>query len=143
MTKTTQVLGVGRQFVADERTAQSYGLGVSIDFTKFTDAKYTLPDGSKLVPAGTVVAIDAATGKGVPPVTTAGSESAEVFVTKADAWSRTLQGGSQGQVGLFTSAPLYENFLPDAVNGTLPAALRTLVRKRFVLQAHPARFTTV
>ncbi|MFC5846730.1 hypothetical protein [Deinococcus petrolearius] len=141
MTTTTQVLGVARRFVADERTAQSYGLGTSVDFTKFTDAKYAQEDGSKIVPAGTVVALDAA-GKVVPPVTTAGSESKEVYVLKADAWSRNLQGGSKGHVGLFSAGGLYENYLPDAVGGALPAALRTLVLKRFTLQAHPSGFVT-
>lgn len=138
--KTTTVLSVGRQFVADERTTQSYGLGVSVDFDAFTAAKYTLPDGSKLIPAGTIVALDAATGHAVPPVTTAGSESDEVYVTKADAWSRSLQGGSYGTVGLFVSGPMYENKLPDAVGGALPAALRALVQPRFPLQAHPTGF---
>lgn len=140
--KTTTVLSVARKFVADERTAQSYGLGASVNFTGFTDAKYLLEDGSKLIPAGTIVAIDTASGQIVPPVTTAGSESKEVYVLKADAWSRNLQGGSKGHVGLFTDAGLYENFLPDAVNGALPAALRTLVLKRFTLQAHPTGFVT-
>lgn len=139
MTTTTTTLGVGRAFVADERTTQSYGLGVSVDFDAFTNVKYTLPDGSKFIPAGTVVALSGA-GKAVPPVTTAGSESDEVYITKADAWSRTLQGGSAGQVGLFVSGPMYENKLPDAVNGALPAALRALVQPRFPLQAHPTGF---
>lgn len=142
MTKTTQVLGVARRFVADERTAQSYGLGVSVDFDAFKDAKYTAPDGSKLVPAGTIVALDAK-GHAIPPVTAGDGASTEVFVLKADAWSRNLQGGSKGHVGLFSAGGLYENFLPDAVSGALPAPLRALVVKRFVLQAHPTGFVTV
>lgn len=137
MSRTTKALALGRKFVADEASVMRYGIGVSLDFSTFTDnAKYGA-NGSKVVPAGTVVEI-LANGKAKLY-----DGLGQAYLTAADCLEREEQGGSNGTVGLIVGGVIYENLLPDADAGTglLTNAQKTGLGGNFVFQKHPATGT--
>lgn len=136
--RTTRNFSLGRKFIADEATKMHYGLGVSVDFAAFTDARYGQA-GARIIPAGTVVGLNA---QGLATVPAADAAPGSLYLLASDALERTEQGGSNGQVGLISGAQVYTNFLPDADEGTgeLPAALIAGLGPTFRFQRHPDRF---
>jgi hypothetical protein len=131
MSRTTKTIRIGRKFVADEMSVMLYGIGVSVDFSTFTDPKYGV-SGSKLVPAGTVVELLA---NGMAKLY---DGTGQAYLTAADALEAEEQGGSNGTVGLIVGGVIYENLLPEAdVSGNLTNAQKTGLGSNFVFQKHP------
>lgn len=134
MPRKETLIATGRRFVADENTVRRYGLGASVLWTAFTDAKYgTTPN--RVIKAGTAVEVNGA-GLIIPAT---GNASTRAYLTAADALEREEQGGAQGQVGLIVAAQVYENLLPDADgSGNLAAGVKTaLAANGVTFQKYP------
>jgi len=112
-------------FVADRASMDTYGTGIQLDFSKFTDAKYGAA-GKRIIPAGTVVSPTKEAGKPAllcgPGTGTAGDLH---LILKTDAEEDSTVDALTGY-GAYSGGVVYETLLPDAT-GTprvLPAGIR-------------------
>lgn len=128
MTARTYDLGV--KFTADENSLERIALGGSVNLDKFTDPKFTV-DGRKAIPAGTAVKRD--TDNRLIPA--AGGEAAgTVFLMASDVVDGDIKRGSDLTTGLYVGGVYYEDRLPDAQGGTLPAGLKSALGPKFTFQ---------
>lgn len=123
--------GLGVKFTADENSLERIALGGRVNPDKFTDPKFTV-DGRKVIPAGTAVKRD--TDNTLIPA--AGGESAgTVFLMASDVVvGGDIKRGSDLTTGLYAGGVYYEDRLPDAQDGTLPANLKTCLGPKFTFQ---------
>ncbi|WP_161884060.1 hypothetical protein [Deinococcus alpinitundrae] len=124
-------------FVADRGSMETFGTGVQIDFTKFTDAKYGTA-GTRVIPAGTIIEPTGEVGKPAylcgPASGTAG-KLALILKTGAEEDSRA---DAYSGYGAYSGGVVYETLLPDASGSprVLSAALRTQLGTYFRLMAY-------
>lgn len=102
-------------FVADPHSMDQLGTGAQVDFTAFTDAAFGTA-GTKVIPAGTRVEINA-TSKKLVPLTTG---RPMLLITDAVENSRVapLSG-----YGAYTGGNVYKELLPGTVSGAEATAL--------------------
>ncbi len=113
-------------WVADYTSLDLYGGGAPMDWSAWDTAKYGAA-GQRAVPSGTAVSLSDA-GKIIPAD---GSRDTLLLMSDAKEW---LPSDSISGYGLVTAGNIYEDQLPNAVNGKLPDAVRGKA-SRFYLQA--------
>lgn len=113
-------------FVADRGSMETFGTGIQLDFTKFTDAKYGTA-GKRIIPAGTIIEPTGEAGKPAylcgPASGTAGKLALILkYNAEEDSTADALTG-----YGAYSGGVVYETLLPEASGNprTLSAALKT------------------
>ncbi|WP_295818884.1 hypothetical protein [uncultured Deinococcus sp.] len=124
-------------FVADRATMNTFGTGVQIDFSKFTDAKYGVA-GKRRVPAGTV--IEPVTDVGAPAYLcgpASGTAGKLALLLKTDAEEDSKVDALTGY-GAYAAGVVYETLLPDASGAprVLSAALKTQLGARWTFMKY-------
>lgn len=124
-------------FVADRGSTQTFGTGVQIDWTKFTDAKYGVA-GKRSIPAGTI--LEPVSDAGAPaylcgPATGTAGKLAVILKTPAQEDS---QADARTGYGAYSGGVVYETLLPDATGAprVLSAALKTQLTSRFTFMTY-------
>lgn len=121
---------LGVKFTADETGMQRAALGGTVKWDAFTDeAKYGKA-GSRTIKPGTPVKRD--TDKTLIPAD--GSEAAgEAMLTASTiAENPAIRRGSSNTTGLYVGGPVYEARIVGAVDGVLPAGLKTALGPNFI-----------
>lgn len=125
----TKDYDLGIKFTADETGMQRAPLGGRIKFAAFTDAKYGTA-GQRAVRAGTPVKRDTDNTL-IPADGTEGAGTAMLTATTVVENPDILRGSSL-TTGLYVGGPVYESRVTGAVNGVLPAGLKTALGTNFI-----------
>ncbi|WP_407543786.1 hypothetical protein Q0M94_28300 (plasmid) [Deinococcus radiomollis] len=128
--RNTQTYTVGIKFVADEASTMLIASGATVDLTSFTSANYGNP-GQRYIPAGTAVSI-------VNGLAVNYTGTGTAYLMASDIVENPLfPRGSDLTTGLYAGGVFFEDRLPDAVAGSLPAAIKTGLGSNFVFQSSP------
>ena len=130
-------------FVADRNSMNTFGTGIQLDFSKFTDPKYGVA-GKRTIPAGTAIEPTAEAKAGTAatylcgPADTAGA--GEALILKTDAYEDSKVAAESGY-GAFSAGVVYETYLPDAVGvpRVLPAELKAKLTRFTFMKAEDKR----
>lgn len=126
---TTRDYDLGIKFTADETGMQRVPLGGRIKFSAFTDARFGTA-GQRVIPAGTPVKRDTDNTL-IPASATDAAGTAFLTATTVVENPDILRGSSQ-TTGLYCGGPVYEARINGAVNGVLPAGLKTALGTNFI-----------
>ncbi|AWN22205.1 hypothetical protein DKM44_02280 [Deinococcus irradiatisoli] len=127
-------------FVADRASMETFGTGVQLDFTKFTDAKYGTA-GTRRIPAGTI--IEPVTTVGAPAYLcgpASGTAGNLALILKQDAEEDSKADAVTGY-GAYSGGVVYQTLLPDATGNprVLSSALKTQLGTFFRLMTYEDR----
>lgn len=121
---------LGVKFTADETGMQRVPLGGRIKFAAFLNVALFGAAGTRVIPAGTPVKRDVDNtlipADGTEPAGTA-FLTATTVVENPD-----IGRGSSNTTGLYAGGPVYEARVIGAVNGVLPAGLKTALGGNFI-----------
>lgn len=121
---------LGVKFTADETGMQRAALGGTVKWEAFADEAKFGKAGQRVIKPGTPVKRDA--DKKLIPAD--GTEAAgTAFLTASTVVENpTIRRGSSNTTGLYVGGPVYEARIVGAVDGALPAGLKTALGPNFI-----------